>query len=53
MKAGAGRKAFGRGRRGFMLIFAEPERQPKIRTALRKFLHVPFAFETDEPDHLL
>lgn len=48
MKAGAlGGKLLGAGGGGFMLIFAEPERQPKIRTALRKFLHVPFSFETD------
>ncbi len=48
MKAGAvGGKLLGAGGGGFILIFAEPEKQPKIRTALGKFLHVPFSFEND------
>jgi len=47
MKAGAlGGKLLGAGGGGFMLLFAEPEAQAKIKQKLRKFLHVPFQFET-------
>ena len=46
-KAGAlGGKILGAGGGGFMLIFAKPEDQPKIRKKLKKFLYVPFRFET-------
>lgn len=45
-KAGAsGGKILGAGGGGFMLIFAEPEAQPKVKLALGKLLHVPFRFE--------
>lgn len=44
--AGAiGGKLLGAGGGGFMLIFAEPAAQPKIKAALSKLLHVPFRFE--------
>jgi len=46
MKAGAlGGKVLGAGGGGFMLIYAEPQAQPRIKKALKKFLHVPFNFE--------
>ncbi len=46
MKSGAlGGKILGAGGGGFMLVFAEPKAQPKIRAALKKLLHVPFKFE--------
>ena len=45
-EAGAlGGKLLGAGGGGFMLIFAEPEAQPRIRKKLGEFLHVPFRFE--------
>ncbi len=44
--AGAlGGKLLGAGGGGFMLIFAEPKDQPRIKEKLGKFLHVPFRFE--------
>ena len=44
-KAGAlGGKLLGAGGGGFMLLFARPEIQPKIKEALKKLLYVPFAF---------
>ncbi len=46
LKSGAlGGKILGAGGGGFMLLFAEPEAQPKVRAALKKLLHVPFKFE--------
>lgn len=46
IKAGAlGGKLLGAGGGGFMLIFAKPEHQPKIKDKLKKLLHVPFRFE--------
>lgn len=46
MKAGAiGGKLLGAGGGGFMLLFVRPEDQANVREALRKFVHVPFAFE--------
>jgi len=46
LKSGAlGGKILGAGGGGFMLLFAEPKAQPKIKTALKKLLHVPFKFE--------
>ncbi|MDI6786289.1 MAG: kinase [bacterium] len=46
MKAGAvGGKLLGAGGGGFMIIFAEPDIQPKIRTRLMGLLEVPFKFE--------
>lgn len=45
-KAGAlGGKLLGAGGGGFVLLFAPPEKQAKIRERLKKFLHIPFRFE--------
>ncbi len=45
--AGAqGGKLLGAGGGGFVLIFAKPEDQPKIRTRLKDFLEIPFKFES-------
>ncbi|MFH1202773.1 MAG: kinase [Candidatus Omnitrophota bacterium] len=47
MRAGAlGGKILGAGGGGFMLIFAKPGTQPKIKERLRDLLYVPFRFET-------
>lgn len=47
LRAGAsGGKLLGAGGGGFMLIFADPEVQHKIREKLKKLLYVPFRFET-------
>ena len=47
MDAGAlGGKLLGAGSGGFMLIFANPAAQPKIRERLKKLLYVPFRFES-------
>lgn len=44
--AGAlGGKILGAGGGGFMLFFAPPAKQPAVRRALRRLLHVPFKFE--------
>lgn len=44
--AGAlGGKLLGAGGGGFILMFAEPQVQPKIKEKLKKILHVPFIFE--------
>ena len=40
-----GGKLMGAGGGGFMVIFAEPDIQPRIRTRLRGLLEVPFKFE--------
>ncbi|MFH1581715.1 MAG: kinase [Pseudomonadota bacterium] len=46
IKAGAlGGKLLGAGGGGFILFFARPEDQPRIKEALSKFLYVPFRFE--------
>lgn len=46
MAAGAiGGKILGAGGGGFLLLFAKPELQPKIREALHNLVHVPFKFE--------
>ena len=46
MDAGAiGGKILGAGGGGFLLMFARPENQPKVREALKKLVHVPFHFE--------
>jgi D-glycero-alpha-D-manno-heptose-7-phosphate kinase len=45
-KAGAiGGKLLGAGGGGFLLLFVEPEKQPAVKMALDKLLHVPFLFE--------
>jgi len=47
MKAGAiGGKLCGAGGGGFILFFAKPEVQPRIKEALKDLLYVPFSFET-------
>jgi D-glycero-alpha-D-manno-heptose-7-phosphate kinase len=46
IKAGAvGGKLLGAGGGGFVLFFAEPSKQDKIRQALKNLLEVPFKFE--------
>lgn len=46
MRAGAlGGKLLGAGGGGFMLIFAKPQVQPKIKEKLKKLLYVPFRLE--------
>ena len=47
LDAGAiGGKILGAGGGGFILFFAEPEVQPKIREKLRRLIQVPFKFES-------
>jgi len=47
LRAGAtGGKLLGAGGGGFMLIYAKPEIQQKIRKKLNKLLYVPFRFES-------
>ncbi len=41
-----GGKLLGAGGGGFMLFFADPGAQPRIREKLSGFLHVPFKFES-------
>ena len=41
-----GGKILGAGGGGFMLLFAEPHRQPAIRNVLSSLVHVEFKFET-------
>ena len=44
--AGAhGGKILGAGGGGFLLIFAKPRSQSKVKEALKKLIHVPFRFE--------
>lgn len=46
-QAGAiGGKLLGAGGGGFFLFFVEPEKQQSVREALKKYLHVPFEFES-------
>ncbi len=48
LKAGAiGGKLLGAGGGGFLLIVAEPDRQPQVRLALKSLLQVPFKFENE------
>ncbi len=45
-RAGAlGGKLLGAGGGGFLLFYVRPERQAKVREALKALLHVPFRFE--------
>lgn len=47
LKAGAaGGKLLGAGGGGFLLFYAEPDRQPQVRKVLEELLFVPFEFET-------
>ena len=46
LKAGAtGGKIIGAGGGGFLLLFVRPELQHKVKTQLRRLIHVPFRFE--------
>lgn len=46
LKAGAtGGKIIGAGGGGFLLLFVRPELQDKVRSQLRRLIHVPFQFE--------
>lgn len=40
-----GGKLLGAGNGGFMVFYAEPESQKKIKEALRGYIHVPFRFD--------
>jgi len=46
-KGAFGGKLMGAGGGGFMILFAEPDTQPKIREALAHLVHVPFVFENE------
>ena len=47
-KAGAlGGKLMGAGGGGFMVLFAEPDKQAAIRKALSSLVYIPFEFEND------
>jgi len=47
IRAGAvGGKLLGAGGGGFIILFARPEEQSKIKEKLHSLLHVPFRFET-------
>jgi len=47
INAGAlGGKILGAGGGGFLLLFARPEQQARIRDSLKGLIHVPFRFET-------
>jgi D-glycero-alpha-D-manno-heptose-7-phosphate kinase len=46
MKNGAlGGKLLGAGGGGFMLLYAKPEDQPRVKKALEKYIHIPFNFD--------
>jgi D-glycero-alpha-D-manno-heptose-7-phosphate kinase len=46
-RAGAlGGKVLGAGGGGFVALFVPPERQPDVRAALDRLIHVPFKFES-------
>ena len=46
LKAGAtGGKIIGAGGGGFLLLFVRPELQDRVKTQLRRLIHVPFQFE--------
>ncbi len=45
-KGALGGKILGAGGGGFLLIYARPEDQNKIKKALSELLHVPFQFES-------
>ena len=47
LRAGAlGGKLLGAGGGGFLLLYAPPERQNRVREVLREFKEIPFRFET-------
>lgn len=41
----SGGKILGAGAGGFLLLFADPEIQPRVKKTLKDFLYVPFSFE--------
>lgn len=45
MNGAVGGKLLGAGNGGFMVFYAEPEHQPRVREALRGYLQVPFKFD--------
>lgn len=48
IKAGAlGGKLLGAGGGGFLLFYAEPDRQEAVREAMKKLLYIPFRFEQE------
>lgn len=47
MSGALGGKLLGAGGGGFLLIFAKPEDQNKIKKALSSYFHVPFKFDFD------
>lgn len=48
MKAGAlGGKLLGAGGGGFLLFYAEPDRQEAVREAMKELLYIPFRFEQE------
>ena len=48
LESGAiGGKLMGAGGGGFLMLFAEPEKQPNVKKALEDLLYVPFEFEDD------
>jgi D-glycero-alpha-D-manno-heptose-7-phosphate kinase len=48
IRSGAiGGKLIGAGGGGFLLLFVPPANQKKVRTSLKKLIHVPFRFEQD------
>ena len=48
IRAGAlGGKLLGAGGGGFLLFYAEPERQPAVMEAMKELLYIPFSFEND------
>lgn len=48
LESGAiGGKLMGAGGGGFLMLFAEPDKQPKVQKALSELLYVPFEFEDD------
>ena len=51
--AGAlGGKVLGAGGGGFMIVFAKPEDQPRVKERLKRFLRIPFHFE-NQGSHIL
>ena len=48
IKAGAfGGKLLGAGGGGFLLFYAEPDRQEAVREAMKELLYIPFRFEQE------
>lgn len=49
----AGGKLLGAGGGGFMVFYVEPEDQPRVRQALRRYLHIPFKFDFSGSDIII